>query len=101
MDRGYAEAQHGADLQIPKIWKFIIKYISPTFLLAVFVLWCKDKLPGRIDGLTSPEGRVALYSIGLIAAIALLFMVLIFLSSRRFDERERLGLAAAQTEKLS
>ncbi len=101
VDKGYAEAQHGAELQIPKIWKFVIKYVSPTFLLAVFVLWCKDKLPERIDGLMSPEGRVALYAVGLMAAIAVLFMVLICLSSRRFDERERLALSAGQTENAS
>ena len=84
VDKGFAEAQVGADLQMPKIWKFVIKYISPTFLLIVFVLWCKDNLPGRLRGLAAPEGRVALYSVIMLGILAGGLIFLIYFASRRW-----------------
>lgn len=39
VDKGFAEANHGALIKIPKIYYFITKYIAPLFLLTIFVLW--------------------------------------------------------------
>jgi SNF family Na+-dependent transporter len=37
MNRGWKEITDGADMKVPLIYKFIIKWITPTFLLAVFI----------------------------------------------------------------
>jgi hypothetical protein len=37
MDKGWRELHKGADMNIPVIYKFIIKYITPTFLLFIFL----------------------------------------------------------------
>lgn len=37
MERGWAEITRGADLQIPPIFRFIICYITPLFILVVLV----------------------------------------------------------------
>jgi SNF family Na+-dependent transporter len=39
MDRGWAEMHEGADMRIPKIFKFIIKYIAPVYLIVLLVSW--------------------------------------------------------------
>lgn len=39
MDKAWKEIHHGADLRIPKIYKFIIKYITPLFLLLILGFW--------------------------------------------------------------
>jgi SNF family Na+-dependent transporter len=37
IDKGWAEITRGADMKVPTIYKPIIKYVTPTFLLAVFL----------------------------------------------------------------
>ena len=37
MDKGWKEITDGADIKVPIIFKFIIKYVSPLFLLIVFI----------------------------------------------------------------
>ena len=39
MERAWEEIHHGADMNIPKIYKFIIKYITPLFLLLILASW--------------------------------------------------------------
>lgn len=36
IDKGWEEIQRGADIRVPAFFKFVIKYITPLFLLAVF-----------------------------------------------------------------
>jgi SNF family Na+-dependent transporter len=37
MDKGWAEINRGADIKIPQFFRFVIKYVTPLFLLAVFI----------------------------------------------------------------
>ncbi|SEF63414.1 SLC5/6 family protein [Algoriphagus boritolerans] len=37
IDRGWAELNRGADIRIPSIYKFIIKYVTPVLLILVFI----------------------------------------------------------------
>lgn len=37
MDKGWKEINEGADMKVPKAFKHIIKYVTPVFLLVVFV----------------------------------------------------------------
>jgi SNF family Na+-dependent transporter len=37
IDKGWEEINRGADIKIPHIFKYIIKYVTPVFLLAVFL----------------------------------------------------------------
>jgi len=39
MKRGWEEMHHGADLKVPRVFKFIIKYVTPIYMLAVLGLW--------------------------------------------------------------
>jgi SNF family Na+-dependent transporter len=36
VDRGIAEAHHGAAIRIPRVFRFVIKYVCPTYLLTIF-----------------------------------------------------------------
>lgn len=37
MDKGWKEINHGADMKVPLIYKHIIKYVTPLFILIIFV----------------------------------------------------------------
>ncbi|RME10875.1 MAG: sodium:calcium symporter [Bacteroidetes bacterium] len=48
MEKGWEEINRGADIKVPVIFKFIIKWITPLILLAVFI----GSLPGIWDTIT-------------------------------------------------
>ncbi|MFC1517611.1 sodium-dependent transporter [Candidatus Margulisiibacteriota bacterium] len=39
MDKAWKEIHHGAELEVPKIYRFIIKYVTPFFLFAILGFW--------------------------------------------------------------
>ncbi|RJO64523.1 MAG: sodium:calcium symporter [Candidatus Omnitrophota bacterium] len=39
MEKAWDEIHKGADMRIPKIYKFIIKYITPAFLFLILGMW--------------------------------------------------------------
>ena len=46
MDKAWDEIHRGADLTVPKIYRFIMKYVTPTFLIIILVSWfIKDGIP--------------------------------------------------------
>ena len=40
VERGFEELGRGAEIRIPQFYKFIIKYVSPLYLLTIFGFWC-------------------------------------------------------------
>jgi NSS family neurotransmitter:Na+ symporter len=82
VDRGYDALHHGAQIRIPRFFKFIIKYVSPTFLLIVFGAWCVNNLPEYVKKMK--EGGVPLLTVGLIGSVAIALLILINLAGRRW-----------------
>ena len=39
MEKAWDEIHHGADMSVPKPYKFIIKYITPLFLFVILGMW--------------------------------------------------------------
>ena len=46
IEKGFQLAHEGAAIRIPPIYKFIMKYVSPLLLLAIFVMWVATNLFG-------------------------------------------------------
>ncbi len=55
VERGWEEAHHGAEIRIPGVFKPILKYITPTFLIAIFALFLAGDVFGWNFSLTSPR----------------------------------------------
>ena len=51
VDKGFEELDQGASVRVPRFVKYLIKYVSPVFLLVIFGFWAVQKLPGRAMGL--------------------------------------------------
>jgi hypothetical protein len=46
MKRGWAEINQGADIKIPNIFKFIIQFITPVYLIGLLFAWgVQDGIP--------------------------------------------------------
>jgi len=49
IDRGLEEAHRGAQMRIPPIYRFILKFVAPAYLLIVFVGFCVQQAPGYAE----------------------------------------------------
>jgi SNF family Na+-dependent transporter len=88
VDRGLEEARAGAHIRIPRSYRLIIKYVTPLYLIVVFVGFCVQNVPGYVRALFGADGQpantVALYSWGVILASLVLLLVLVVVGSRRW-----------------
>lgn len=102
MKRGLAWAHEGAAIRIPRIVAFIMKWISPLFLLVIFVMWVLANVfgvsfkPGEVAEPTGymkdlfyEPNRVAWMSVLLIFAVGC-FCLFLAASSARFKGIENL-----------
>ncbi len=92
VERGFEELNRGAEIQIPAGYKFIIKYVSPTFLLTIFAFWCYREILNPETATCLKQIRtsgVVQASLGLIGIVAILFGLLIAQSVRRWNAAER------------
>lgn len=51
MDKGWKEINHGADIKVPTVFRFIIQFVTPFFIGAVFLA----SLPGIWDKITATD----------------------------------------------
>lgn len=81
IDKGLKEAHEGSNMRIPAIFGFIMKYVSPTFLLIVVVGFCIFNAPDYVEKIfadteTSADiRRTWILMLSTIGALALLVTV--------------------------
>jgi NSS family neurotransmitter:Na+ symporter len=111
IDRGEREAHQGAHLRIPRFVQYVLKYVSPVFLLAILMGsvvgdWAEVATAFQTGGplqfftlvLRRSQGAVtsspaAGLSIGFLLTIVVLFGVLIFVAGRRWQAEGRLNVS--------
>ncbi|MBI1316761.1 sodium:calcium symporter [bacterium] len=49
MDKGWAEITSGADMKVPRLYRPIIKYVTPLFILVIFLTSVFKPLNGGLD----------------------------------------------------
>ncbi len=85
IDKAWNEIHHGADLTIPRIYKFVIKYVTPLFLFLILTMWFwQEWLPVIFMKNIPPENRVYILATRfMLAAIFIGLAVLVRLAWRR------------------
>jgi SNF family Na+-dependent transporter len=82
IERGLREAHQGAQLRIPQFYGFIMKYVTPTYLLAVFIAFCWQNLPDWVRSVADEPLRQG--AVTLIAGVALLLVGCTVVGERRW-----------------
>jgi len=59
VDRGWAEMMRGADLKVPRLFYWIMKYITPTFLIVILTASVFKPAAGWDAYLTAPFSKTA------------------------------------------
>ncbi|HMO52139.1 MAG TPA: sodium-dependent transporter [Kiritimatiellia bacterium] len=92
VNKGFEELKRGAEITLPESLKFVIKYISPSFLLIVFAVWCYQELPGRLKAIvTLPEEGppIVLMSVGLILLVLAFFTLVVARANQKWSKEEK------------
>ncbi len=79
IDKAWEELHYGADLQIPRIYRFIMKYVTAPFLLFLLVKWSYDMAWPTITMVGVPEENVTHLWIARLLLVALLLIGLVLI----------------------
>ncbi|MFA5350169.1 MAG: sodium-dependent transporter [Candidatus Omnitrophota bacterium] len=78
MDKAWDEIHQGADMAVPKVYKFIIKYITPLFLFIILGVWfIQEWLPVIIMKNVSVSDKPFIFGTRL--GLLLIFIILVIL----------------------
>jgi SNF family Na+-dependent transporter len=77
IEKGLREANTGASFKIPRFVGFVMKYITPTFLIVVFVLWIKNSAGDYFKAAAeNPDVLVTIIGLFLLAAFVAIMVKL-------------------------
>jgi len=82
IDRGMREAHHGAQIHIPHFYRFIMKYVTPTYLVVIFAAFCWSNLPAWVGSVLDEPLKQG--AVGLILAVSVLLVVCTRVGEKRW-----------------
>ena len=85
--KGTKLAQDGAQLKLPSVFPFVIKYVSPAYLLIIFALWVYHYAPDYARAIL--QNDVVLFTVFFIGLMILFFVVLVRLANKRWTANGR------------
>ncbi len=90
MDKAWSELHVGSDITIPRVYRFIIKYITPSILLVILASWFWTDLPGklRMEGVTDSDKPYIQTTRVMLAG---LFVILVYLVWRAWKHKPQGG----------
>lgn len=94
--RGWEEITRGAELRVPQVFKFVMKYITPIYLLIILGVWLvQDAMPKLVMQGVPTERQPYLWGArALLFIIALLTLVIIRFAWSRRVRHEAEGTAS-------
>jgi hypothetical protein len=94
IELGERELHEGAHIRVPHFVQYILKYITPVYLLAIFIGTFIMQGPGYVE--TLRKGGVPLYSILFILAVFAVLLMLVHSAGKRWDKEGRFDRAPRQ-----
>jgi len=78
-ERAWAEITRGAQIKVPRIFFYLMKYITPGFLVIILVAWSWQQLPGVL----TKSGTGIWFTRGFLAALLVLHFIVVHLAWKR------------------
>lgn len=97
-DNAWASIHEGADLRIPRVFKFIMTFVTPIYLGAIMLAWgIQDAIPIlSMDGVPEESVPFVLFSRLIIVGFMVTFLVLIRAAWKRNKYNDRLGFVEVE-----
>ncbi len=91
IDRGMKELDRGADIRIPRFFAFVIKYISPLYLLTIFVLWFRQQITTESENQFQAilSNRVVFLSVIFMILLGIFWGLVVWRSVKGWQEAEK------------
>ncbi len=102
IDKSWREMHQGAALRVPDFFRIVMRYITPLYLVTIFVMFLLDKVVGWNFSFTKPQfaptgyvtdligdspNDVARLTVGFIVIVAMIGVGLVALGGRRWSEK--------------
>ncbi|MEM1059397.1 MAG: sodium-dependent transporter [Verrucomicrobiota bacterium] len=87
LKKGFIELDSGAELRIPRFVGFIIKYVSPVFLIVIFAVWVAQNFGKYVDQFQ--QDNIVRWSLMLIGLFLVFFVVLTMQAVKRWERQEQ------------
>jgi len=89
MERGWNEITRGAAISVPRPFYYVIKYVTPLFLLFILAAWAVQDVPNKIlmVGVKPEDAPYVWGARGMMIALLLVFGFLVKIASGKKGER--------------
>ena len=92
LDRGLNELARGAEIRLPKALPFVLKYITPAFLLIIFGSWLSREVFSNGPYIKAlKENPIVQLTLAFILANYLFFAILVHIAVQRWKKIEQDG----------
>ena len=82
IDRGWKELHEGAQVRLWPLFKFVMRVLTPLFLIVVFIAFCVNNLGGWISSVA--DSGVKQMTLGLIAATIAMLVIFTRIGEKRW-----------------
>ncbi len=84
-EKAWEEITRGAEMKVPAVFKFIMKYVTPIFLVAILAFWAKSDMIKvlRMEAVSPGDRPYVWGARALMLAIVAGFAILVAIASRR------------------
>jgi len=93
-EKGYEEINRGAEMRVPRAVVYLVRYVSPVFLLVVFLafLWQQLGAPPQANRfLAIVKDEVVLLSVVFIVMVGVFFALIVAQAARRWQRDQQRG----------
>ncbi len=89
--RGMDELDRGAEIRVPRLVGWLLKFVAPIYLLIIFVAFMWQQIVTNKGGMFADVFRDATIgmAVGFIALVIVFFLLIIAQSVRRWEKQER------------
>jgi hypothetical protein len=88
IDKGMEELQYGSQIRLPYCFRFIMKYVSPLYLLIVFVAWVSMQFTQQITKIA--ENHVVQLALGFIVFVTIFNLFVTSQALTQWKKRDKL-----------
>jgi neurotransmitter:Na+ symporter, NSS family len=85
IDKAWEEITFGADMKVPRIFRFVIKYVTPVYLLFILIFWTvDDAIPVLMMERVEPENAPYIFLARMVMTVIFVgLLALIFFAVKR------------------
>ena len=87
VEKGVRFAHEGAEMRLPRLFPFMIRYVTPAYLLLMLGSWCYTDLMKYVTMVMND--RVIAMTFGLVVVVTIFLLILISIGGKRWKAETR------------